>query len=122
MTERVTVTVPGARTRARRRKPSGETPEPAEPPEPGAAQVRSLIHAQARLALATSAIVFALLAGLPMLFAFAPGLSHVRLLGVRLPWVILCGGVQPIWVIAARRHVRLAERAERAFTDRARHE
>ena len=116
MTERVTVTVPGARLRARRRKPPDETTEP------GAPQVRSLIRTQARLALTSSAIVFVLLAGLPMLFALAPGLSHVRLLGVRLPWLILCGGVQPIWVVAARRHVRLAERAEKAFTDPARRE
>ena len=116
MTERVTVTVPGARLRARRRKP------PDEPTETGAAQVRSLIRTQARLAFTSSAIIFVLLAGLPMLFALAPGLSHVRLLGIRLPWLILCGGVQPIWVVAARRHVRLAERAERAFSDPARHE
>jgi hypothetical protein len=112
MTDRVTVTV----SRARRRRP------PDEGSEPDPAHVRSLIRTQARLALATSAIVFALLAGLPMLFALAPGLSHVRLLGIRLPWLILCGGVQPIWVVAARRHVRLAERAERAFSEPARPE
>ena len=116
MTERVTVTVPGARLRARRRKP------PDEDTDPGAAQVRSLIRTQARLALTSTAIVFVLLAGLPLLFALAPGLSHVRLLGVRLPWLILCGGVQPIWVVAARRHVRLAERAERDFSHPARRE
>ncbi|MDN3358438.1 hypothetical protein [Actinomadura sp. DC4] len=114
MTDRVTVTFSCARRRARRRKPSDEATDP------GAAQVRSLIRTQARLALTSTAIVFVLLTGLPLLFALAPGLSHVRLMGVRLPWVILCGGVQPIWVMAARRHVRLAERAERAFTDPAR--
>jgi hypothetical protein len=116
MTKRVTVDVSGARRRGPRRRPRDEHAEP------GAARVRSLIRAQARLALATLTIVFVLLAGLPMLFACAPGLSHVRLLGVRLPWLILCGGVQPVWVIAARRHVRLAERAERAFTEPARPE
>jgi uncharacterized membrane protein (DUF485 family) len=109
MTERVTVTV----SRTRRRKP---------PDDGDIAQVRALIRLQARLALATSTVVFALLVGLPLLFALAPGLSHVRLLGIRLPWVILCGGVQPVWVVAARRHVRLAERAENAFTRAARHE
>lgn len=114
MTERVTVDVSGAR--AHRRKP------PDTRADPCAARVRTLIRTQARLALATSAIIFLLLAGLPLLFAFAPGLSHVRLLGIRLPWLILCGGVQPIWVVAAYRHVRLAERAERDFTDPAWHE
>jgi hypothetical protein len=108
MTERVTVDVTDARARGTRRRPSGGD-------DPSAARVRSLIRAQARIAMATSAIVFLLLAGLPLLFALSPGLSHVRLLGVRLPWLILCGGVQPIWVVAARRHVRLAERTERAF-------
>jgi hypothetical protein len=116
MIERVTVDVTDTRARGTRRKPIGAVAEPA------AARVRSLIRAQARLALATSAIVVLLLGGLPMLFAFAPGLSHIRLLGVRLPWLILCGGVQPVWVVAARWHVRLAERAERAFTEPARHE
>lgn len=111
MTERVTVDVTDARARGTRRRP------PCPHDEPTAAQVRSLIRAQARIALTTSAIVVLLLAGLPLLFALSPGLSHVRLLGVRLPWLILCGGVQPIWVMAARRHVRLAERTERAFTD-----
>jgi hypothetical protein len=116
MTDRVTVNVTGARARGRRRKP----PDPRA--DPGAARVRSLIRTQARLALVTTSIIFLLLAGLPLVFALAPGLSHIRLLGVRLPWLILCGGVQPIWVIAAHRHVRLAERAERDFTDPARPE
>jgi hypothetical protein len=115
MTERVTVTSP--RVRAPHR-PSDEQPEA----EADADQVRALIRAQARLALITCAIVFAILAGLPLLFAADPGLSHVRLSGVRLPWLILCGVVPPVWVAAARRHVRLAERIERAFTESARHE
>lgn len=116
MTERVTVDVTGLRAGGTRRRP------PDAGYEPGAARVRWLIRTQIRLALTTSAIIVVLLGGLPMLFALAPGLSHVRLLGVRLPWLILCGGVQPVWVLAARRHVRLAERAERAFTEPARPE
>src|SRR5437588_4062137 len=108
MTERVTVSVTSARGARAPRKPADD------PLEPGTTQVRTLIRAQARVAMLTSAVVVVLLGGLPMLFAWAPGLSHVRLLGVRLPWLILCGGVPCVWVIAARRHVRLAERAERA--------
>ena len=84
--------------------------------------VRALIRAQARLALGTCAIVFAILGGLPLLFAADPGLSHIRVSGVRLPWLILCGVVPPVWVVVARRHVRLAERVERAFTEPARPE
>jgi putative solute:sodium symporter small subunit len=111
MTERVTVT--GPRIRAPRRPAVEGT-------EISPVQVRALMRAQARLALVTCAIVVLVLAGLPLLFACAPGLSHVRLLGVRLPWLILCGGVQPVWVALASRYVRLAERAERAFTEPAR--
>jgi hypothetical protein len=109
MTDRVTVSVSSARARTPRRPPGDDQDQTDLP------QVRTLIRVQARLALVTSALVVALLAGLPLLFACAPGLSHIRLLGIRLPWLILCGGVQPVWVVAARRHVRLAERAERAF-------
>jgi hypothetical protein len=113
MTERVTITSP--RTRAPRR-PAGD------PTEISAVQVRALMRVQATLAMVTCAIVVLVLAGLPLLFACAPGLSRVRLMGIRLPWLILCGGVPPVWVAVASRHVRLAERVERAFTEPARHE
>lgn len=113
MTQRVTVTRPPTRTPRKIVR---------EDTEAVTAQVRTLMRAQARLTLMTCAIVFLILAGLPLLFAWAPGLSHVRLAGVRLPWLILCGGVPPVWVAAARRHVRLAERVERSFTESARHE
>ncbi len=113
MTERVIVTSP--RLRAPRRPSCEHTAV-------GTSQVKTLMRAQARLTLVTCAIVFVILMGLPLLFAFAPGLSHIRLLGVRLPWLILCGGVPPVWVAAARRHVRLAERLERTFAEPARHE
>jgi hypothetical protein len=113
MTERVIVTSPRVRAR---RQPAGEHAEV------GTVQVRVLMRAQARVALVTCAIVLLILTGLPLLFACAPGLSHVRLFGVRLPWLILCGAVQPVWVAAASRHVRLAERLERAFTESARQE
>ncbi len=114
MTERVTVTSPRVRAPLR----PGDT----STTEPGMGDVRALIRAQAKLAFVTCAVVFAILAGLPLLFAAAPGLSHIRLYGVRLPWLILCGVVPPVWVAVARRHVRLAERVERAFTEPARHE
>jgi hypothetical protein len=111
MTERVTVTSPRARAP---RRPAGERAEV------GAVQVRALMRAQARLALVTCSIVVLVLTGLPLLFAWAPGLSHVRLFGIRLPWLIMCGGVPPLWVAVAGRHVRLAERAERVFSASAR--
>lgn len=113
MTERVIVTRPRLRAPGR---PSSEHTDA------GTSQVRALMRAQAHLTLVTCGIVFTILMGLPLLFVFAPGLSHIRLFGIRLPWLILCGGVPPVWVAAARRHVRLAERVERAFAERAGYE
>jgi hypothetical protein len=115
MTQRVTVTSPRNRvTRIPRLRPAGERSGI------GVGHVRSLIRVQARLALLTCAIVALVTGGLPVLFACTPGLSRVRLLGVRLPWLILCMVVPVVWVAAARRHVRLAERAEQDFAALAR--
>src|SRR5689334_22906765 len=104
MTERVIV------TRSRLPAPRRPSTEQAS-----ASQVKALMRAQARLAFVTCAVVFVILLGLPLLFALAPGLSHIRLFGVRLPWLILCGGVPPVWVVAAGRHVRRAELVESTF-------
>jgi hypothetical protein len=101
MTKRVTVTGP--------RRPAGPRPGPG----PAADHVRSVMRAQARIALVTCAIVIVALVGLPLLFACAPCLSRARLLGLRLPWLVLCAMLPPVWVATARRHVRCAERAER---------
>lgn len=113
MTERVTVTTPrGCAGRVPRRRPPGAWTGP------GTGRARSLIRAQARLALGTCAVVALVTGGLPVLFACDTGLSRIRLLGVRLPWLILCAAVPLLWVAVARRHVRLAERADREFTAR----
>lgn len=71
------------------------------------------MRVQRRIALTTCAIVAVAVVGLPLLFAWAPGLSRIRLLGFRLPWLILSAMVPPVWVAVAGRHVRHAERAER---------
>jgi hypothetical protein len=116
MSERVTVTGP----------PSGSARPPYLGPEdPGgadAAPVRSLMRVQAAHAALTCAIVALVGGGLPLLFAWEPALSRVRLFGVRLPWLVLSVAVPLVWVAVARRHVRLAERAERDFAAMARHE
>lgn len=116
MSERVTVTSPRTRAWAPLRRYTGaRTGAGTEP-------VRALMRAQARIALATCAIVALVTGGLPVLFACDPGLSRVRLLGVRLPWLILCVVVPLVWIAVARRHVRLAERAEQEFASMARPE
>lgn len=116
MSERVTVTGP----------PSGSARTPHSPPEvsggAGASPVRSLMRVQAAYAALTCAIVALVSGGLPLLFASEPALSRIRILGVRLPWLVLSAVVPVVWVAVARRHVRLAERAERDFAAMARHE
>jgi hypothetical protein len=79
--------------------------------------VRSLMRAQLRLALATCGLVALVIGLLPLLFALVPALAGVKLCGVPLPWLVLGLGVQPLWIAAAARHVRRAERAERDFID-----
>jgi len=85
--------------------------------EPGVACVRSLIRAQLRHALVTCGFVALVGGALPIAFALAPGLSAIRVGGVPLPWLVLGLGVHPLWIAAAARHVRRAERAERDFVD-----
>jgi hypothetical protein len=114
MSERVTVTRPRSARPARRVAGDGG---PAD-----AGSVRALMRVQAGHAALTCAIVALISGGLPLLFAWEPALSRVRLGGVRLPWLVLCAVVPLLWVAVARRHVRLAERAERDFAAMSRHE
>ncbi|WP_433325527.1 hypothetical protein [Spirillospora sp. CA-294931] len=83
--------------------------------ELGTVYARALIRAQLRTALVTCALVLLVVVGLPLLFALAPPVSRARVSGVPLSWVILIGGVQPVWIAAAFLHVRRAERTEREF-------
>ncbi len=85
--------------------------------EPGAVHVRSLMRAQFLLALRVTAVMVAVVGGLPLVFALGPGLARTRVAGLPLPWVVLGGCVQPVWIAIAAYHVRRAERAEREFAD-----
>jgi hypothetical protein len=58
-----------------------------------------------------------LLGGLPLLFALAPGLRAIELLGLPLPWLLLGVLVYPGLVVAAWWYVRGAERNERDFVE-----
>ncbi|MCO5967123.1 hypothetical protein [Actinoallomurus soli] len=116
MSERVTVTGPPS---AAARPPHRAAQDPEGT---GAAPVRSLMRVQAAHAALTCAIVALVGGGLPLLFAWEPVLSRIRILGVRLPWLVLSVVVPVVWVAVARRHVRLAERAERDFAAMARPE
>lgn len=83
----------------------------------GEVLVQGLIRAQLGLALRMSAVVAVLLGGLPLLFALAPGLAQVEVLGLRLPWLLLGVLAYPFLYAVAWVHVRQAERNEQDLTD-----
>jgi hypothetical protein len=83
----------------------------------GEVLVRGLIRSQLGLALRLSLVVAGFLGSLPLLFALAPGLAEVRLLGLRLPWLLLGILAYPFVIAVAWVHVRVAERNEQDFTE-----
>ena len=83
----------------------------------GEVLVQGLIRSQLRLALRLSAVITLLLGGLPLLFAVAPGLSDVEVLGLRLPWLLLGVLAYPLLFFVAWVHVRQAERNEQDLSD-----
>lgn len=83
----------------------------------GVVLVRSLVRAQLSLALKLAAVLGCVLGGLPLLFAVAPGLGRVRVLGLQLPWLVLGVLVYPLFVAGGWVYVRLAERNERDFVE-----
>ena len=83
----------------------------------GEVYMTSLLRSQLRLALLVLAALGVLIAGLPLLFTFLPGLAEVHVLGMPLPWVLLAFVVYPFLVLLGWLYVRAAERNERDFTE-----
>ena len=83
----------------------------------GEALVHGLVRAQLSLALRLWLVVAIGLGGLPWLFAIAPSVSRVTVLGVALPWVLLGVLSFPFLVTVGWAYVRLAERNEQDFTN-----
>ncbi|NJP30464.1 DUF485 domain-containing protein [Micromonospora thermarum] len=115
---------PPARTRivladvARRETRANRTrTELAQQTRVGEALVRGLVRAQLSLALRLSLVVAIGLGGLPWLFAIAPSVGRVTVLGVNLPWLLLGVAAFPFLVAVGWAYVRLAERNEQDFTD-----
>jgi hypothetical protein len=81
----------------------------------GEALVRGLVRAQLALALRLSLVVLTGLGALPLLFAVAPAVGRVKVLGVHLPWVLLGVLSFPFLVAVGWAYVRLAERNEQDF-------
>jgi hypothetical protein len=83
----------------------------------GEVYMRSLIRSQLRLALGNLVILVVTVGALPLLFVLVPWLRHGRILGVPLAWLLLGVCCYPVIIGLGLRHVRRAERNERAFQD-----
>ncbi len=83
----------------------------------GEVYMRALLRSQLRLAVGVCVLYGVLLGGLPLLFATAPALADVHVLGVPLPWLVLGVLVYPAIVVGAWVYVRAAERSEREWVD-----
>jgi hypothetical protein len=64
-----------------------------------------------------AALVAGSLGMLPLLFAVFPGVAAVRLLGIRLPWLLLGVAAYPLFVAVGWLYTRGAERNERDFAE-----
>ncbi|MCZ7440744.1 hypothetical protein O7598_30450 [Micromonospora sp. WMMC241] len=83
----------------------------------GETLVQGLMRAQLSLALRLSLLVLIGLGGLPWLFAIAPSVGRVTVLGVNLPWLLLGVAAFPFLIVVGWAYVRLAERNEQDFVD-----
>jgi hypothetical protein len=83
----------------------------------GEALVRGLVRAQLALALRLWLVVAIGLGGLPLLFAVAPAVGTVTVLGVNLPWLLLGVAAFPFLVAVGWAYNHLAERNEQDFAD-----
>jgi hypothetical protein len=77
----------------------------------------SLVRAQLHLALRLFAVFGAALGGLPALFALAPGVARITVLGAPLPWLLLGVVAFPLLLVLGVLYARLADRNEREFSE-----
>ncbi|MFI5495544.1 hypothetical protein [Actinoplanes sp. NPDC051859] len=103
------------------RRSSPDSPERgrtdlAEQTPVGDALVKGLVRAQLALAVRLSLVVVAGLGALPLLFAVAPTVGRVTVLGVNLPWLLLGLLAFPFLVTVGWAYVHWAERNEQDFT------
>ncbi|WP_204036546.1 hypothetical protein [Micromonospora qiuiae] len=101
----------------RKHRAGGTRTELTQQTRVGEALIHGLVRAQLALALQLSAVVMVGLGGLPWLFAVAPSVGRMTVLGVNLPWLLLGVLSFPFLVAVGWTYVRLAERNEQDFTD-----
>ncbi|WP_020421209.1 hypothetical protein [Amycolatopsis sp. ATCC 39116] len=109
---RVAVMSPQTRLAHARRRQRGRW----RPPRLEAADAERALQnyrLQRRRAVAALLLLFAVLAGLPVLFAVWPALDHARLAGVPVSWLVLAVVPYPLLIGLGHWHLRRAERAEK---------
>ena len=102
---------------ARRPRPDAAAREVEEQTPVGEVLVTGLIRTQLALAVRLSLVVAALFGIQPVLFALAPGLAHVSVGGLPLPWLLLGVLAYPAVIVIAWVYVRAAQRNERRFAE-----
>jgi hypothetical protein len=112
--ERVRVTGPDRRVRARPQPRTGDIDE--ETPL-GRLYLGSLLRDQLLLAGRILGLLVLSVGTLPLVFFLAPGLADVRVLGLPVAWLVLGVLVHPWLVLLGWRYVRRAERNEHDFAE-----
>lgn len=82
----------------------------------GDALLRSLMHAQLRLAGVVLLLLAVTLGALPLIFEFVPDARSTHVVGIPLPWLLLGVLVYPLLLGLGWFYVRYAERNEAGFT------
>ena len=83
----------------------------------GDAYMASLIRSQLRLALLLLGVLALLVGGLPLLFAYLPGVRDTEVAGIPLPWLVLGALVYPVLWALGWFYIHQAERIEQDFSD-----
>ena len=102
---------------SRRPRPDAAAREIEEQTPIGEVLVTGLIRTQLALAVRLSLVVAALFGIQPLLFAIAPGLAHVSVGGLPLPWLLLGVLAYPAVLVIAWVYIRSAQRNERHFAE-----
>ncbi|MFD9890625.1 hypothetical protein ACFWY9_14870 [Amycolatopsis sp. NPDC059027] len=108
---RVAVTSPQTRLAHARRQARGRWRQP-RLRAADAQRASELYRAQRRRGIPALVLIFALLLGLPAVFAVFPGLDSVRLWGIPLSWLMIAVLPYPAMALLARWQLRRAERLE----------
>jgi hypothetical protein len=108
---RVAVTSPQTRLAHARRRSRGRWRQ-TRLPAGDTQRATALYTAQRRRGIPALVLMFALLLGLPGIFAAFPGLDTLRLLGIPVSWLMLAVLPYPAMALLARWQLRRAERIE----------